>query len=85
MPNVDYFSDISFYVLSLPGDSPCVTVVKACISIPYLVRQGLSLSAAWREHHCAVLALLVNSDNSLMLAAKARTSEIVKVQDEIIT
>jgi hypothetical protein len=46
------------------------------MSIPSLLRLGFSLSAACKEHHWAVLALLVSSDNSPMLADNAKTSEI---------
>lgn len=60
----------------LSSDDACLTMVSDCMSIPSLLRLGFSLSAACKEHHWAVLALLVSSDNSPMLADNAKTSEI---------
>lgn len=59
-----------------PSDDACLTIVSVCMSIPSVLRLWLSLSAACKEHHWAVLALLVSSDNSPMLADNAKTSEI---------
>jgi hypothetical protein len=60
----------------LSSDDACLTMVSDCMSIPSLLSLGFSLSAACKEHHWAVLALLVSSDNSPMLADNAKTSEI---------